>query len=372
MSRSPLALYLHVPFCDGKCPYCDFYSLPADNSVMDRYIDAMEQALAHWSATLCRPVHSVYLGGGTPSQLGPRRLLRLLKAVFTSFSVLPSAEVTMEANPTRDLSDIWAAASAGGVNRASIGLQSSNPKELQLLGRRHTADQAFDAVIQARKAGIQNVSLDLMLALPGQGEQEIGASVAFCKQCRADHVSAYLLKIEEGTPFARQRDSLTLPDDDRAADLYLFACEALEQAGYRQYEISNFAHPGREGQHNLTYWRDEEYLGLGPGAHSFIENERFYYPRDLTAFLRGDAPTKDGSGGSLEECVMLALRLREGIARQTLLTRYGQAGDMAYTRMARRASPFQKAGLIQVTGDHLSLTPKGFLVSNELISELLL
>lgn len=372
MSCSPLALYLHVPFCDGKCPYCDFYSLSADDSVMDRYVTAMQKALAHWGAALSRPVHSVYLGGGTPSQLGPQRLLRLLQAVFRSFSVLPSAEVTMEANPTRDLSEIWAAASAGGVNRASIGLQSSNPKELQLLGRRHTAEQAFDAVKQARKAGIHNVSLDLMLALPGQGEREIGASVSFCQQCRADHVSAYLLKIEEGTPFARQRENMTLPDDDRAADLYLFACDTLEKSGYRQYEISNFAHPGREGQHNLTYWRDEEYLGLGPGAHSFLENRRFYYPRDLSAFLRGDRPIEDGNGGTLEECIMLGLRLWEGLTQEKLTARYGEEGKTAYARMSKRAIPYQKAGLMQPVTGRLALTPKGFLVSNELISELLL
>lgn len=370
MTVSPFGLYLHVPFCDGKCPYCDFYSRPADEEMMDAYAAAVKRTLLSYRSHTDRPVSSLYLGGGTPSLLGSRRLSDLLLWIRRIFPVLPGAEITLEANPTRDLSEVLAGAAEGGVNRVSIGLQSANDRELRFLGRKHSAWDVSRAAGQVRRAGIAALSLDLMLALPQQREEDIARSVSFCRENGADHVSAYLLKVEEGTPFGQKREQLQLPDDDRAADLYLFTCRSLEENGYRQYEISNFSRPGREGRHNLCYWHDEEYLGIGPGAHSFFEGRRFYYPRDLTAFLRGEDPVSDGEGGSLPEYVMLGLRLTEGLKRETMAARFGPDGARAFDALQEKARRYRPTGLLQPDEHRIALTPAGFLVSNELISEL--
>lgn len=369
-----LGLYLHIPFCDGKCPYCDFYSLAGEESVKEEYTRRLEKELALWADKLKQegvpPVaDTLYFGGGTPNLLGGSRIARLILAAKEHFS-LQNGEITVEVNPSSELSGFFREIFVAGANRLSIGLQSAHDQELKALGRRHTAQQAAETVEAARKAGFSNLSLDLMLATPGQTTESALSSVAFCKELGVNHVSAYLLKVEPGTPYWNRRDSLPLPDEDETADRYLAVCQALEQAGLKQYEISNFAVPGFESRHNLKYWRCEEYLGLGPGAHSFVNGKRFYYPRSLQDFLKRPQPVDDGEGGTLEETVLLGLRLSEGITPQTLAP-FGEVGEQAFAAMEKKSRPYGAAGLLQSEPGRIALTPKGFLVSNELIAELL-
>ena len=298
-----LGLYLHIPFCDGKCPYCDFYSLTGNEEVKEAYTRVLENQLAQWAETLQKQglspeADTLYFGGGTPNLLGGSRIARLIAAAKRYFS-LEKGEITVEVNPSSELSGFFREIAAAGANRISIGLQSADDGELKALGRRHTVKQAAETVEAARSAGISNLSLDLMLATPGQTLESALRSVAFCRKLAVPHVSAYLLKVEEGTPYWNRRDTLALPDEDETADRYLAVCSALEEAGLKQYEISNFALPGKESRHNLKYWHCEEYLGLGPGAHAFVGGKRFYYPRNLNGFLEKPEPVFDGEGGTL-------------------------------------------------------------------------
>lgn len=370
-------LYLHVPFCDGKCPYCDFYSMAGNEALKEEYTRRLEKLLPRWAEKLREKgsgfrADTLYFGGGTPNLLGASRIARLVRASRQNFG-LKNGEITLEANPTSRLDDFFQEIAHAGVNRLSLGLQSAHEEELKLLGRRHTARQAAEAVKAARKAGFRNISLDLMMALPGQTWEKLRESIRFCASLGVEHISAYLLKIEPGTPFWGRKDNLELPGEEETCTLYLSACEELERLGYRQYEISNFAKPGFEGRHNLQYWRCDEYLGLGPAAHSFVMGKRFFYPRDLQAFLAGNEPRPDGEGGSPEEFCMLALRLREGLSEESFSARYAGKASLP-EEFWREASLLEKGGLCRVEGERgkrrLSLTPQGFLVSNSVILEL--
>lgn len=360
----PTGLYVHVPFCVRKCAYCDFYSV-ADPSLIDAYVAETARRLR----TLSLTADTLYFGGGTPSLLGEERLRALLDAARPLLT--PDAEITVEVNPGDDTARLIPALADAGVTRLSLGMQSHSDGELTLLTRRHTAADVDRAVGEAVRSGIPHLSLDVMLAIPGQTPASLRDTLAFAAQSGADHVSAYLLKIEPGTPFARDEAALSLPDEGETADRYLAAVGQLEAAGFAQYEISNFARPGGESRHNLKYWRDEEYLGLGPAAHSYYKGLRFFYPRDLAAYLNGCEPTPDGAGGSFEEFVMLRLRLREGLDFAKASARFpDREEDLA--RLRRRAADYEPAGLLTLTDGRVALTPRGFLVSNALIGALLL
>ena len=373
-SEEPIGLYLHIPFCDGKCPYCDFYSLPAGGQTMDDYCGQLIRELFLWGEKSPRLADTLYFGGGTPSLLGAERLSRLTAAAQKAFPFVPGAEITVEMNPRTAGGFDFAALRQAGVNRISIGLQSAVDKELKFLGRRHTARQAWDTAKAAQKAGIGNVSFDLMLGLEGQTTDSVRESVAFCRDAGVTHVSAYLLKIEPGTRFFQRRKDFQLPDDDQAAALYLDACQALEDAGFFQYEISNFSRSGRESRHNLKYWNGDEYLGLGPSAHSFRGGRRFYTPNSLSGFLRSPQYlTEDPDeaallSGSPEEYVMLRLRLAEGLTEAGYQKRFQSPIPERYRKSALR---FQPPGLTVVDSQGIRLTRQGFLVSNQLISEIL-
>lgn len=358
-------LYIHIPFCARKCPYCDFYSLPADAALMDAYTEKAASVMAGWAGA---PIDTVYFGGGTPDLLGAPRLARLLGSAQRAFHISPAAETTLEANPTHVEGRFFQELRQAGFNRLSMGLQSADPEELRLLGRAHTPGQAARAVRAAQAAGFSNISLDIMLGLPGGSKEKLGRTIAFAAGLGVPHISAYILKIEPGTPFAAA--GLTLPDGDETAGQYLFCAEELGRWGFAQYEISNFARPGLESRHNLTYWRGEEYVGIGPGAHSFWGGRRFYYPRSLQSFLEGCAPIDDGPGGTLEEYAMLNLRLSRGLSRQGCAERFGPPGEGAFARIKQNARSCP-AHLLRVGEDSLSLTPEGFLVSNALLVRLL-
>ena len=364
---NPIGLYIHVPFCDGKCPYCDFFSVPGSESVMDEYTNCIIGRLKSCSEQIGCKADTLYFGGGTPSLLGGKRLARMVEAARKNFG-LENAEITVEANPGKDLSGFFREIAAAGVNRVSLGLQSANEEELRLLGRRHTADDAARAVEDARKAGIGNISLDLMLAVQGQTEESLARSAAFCAGLGAEHVSAYLLKIEPHTLYWKEKAELRLPDEDAAADLYLSACRVLEQLGYRQYEISNFAKEGRESRHNLKYWHCDEYLGLGPSAHSFLSGKRFHFERSLRGFLGGDAPVQDGAGGDFDEFAMLRMRLTEGLTDGACRARFAYPVP---ERVKKAARLYEPGGLTVCGKNGFHFTPRGFLLSDMLTGEIL-
>lgn len=367
MKENPIGLYVHVPFCDGKCPYCDFYSLRGTEESMDNYTKSIIDYIKYYSALISRPADTLYFGGGTPSLLGTRRLAAILDAARHGFT-LADAEITCEVNPTRNLDAFFPELYAAGFNRLSIGLQSANEGELRLLGRRHTAEQAWSAVKSAQRAGFTNISLDLMLAVQGQTQESLRDSIAFCADAGVQHVSSYLLKVEPGTQYGKRERELDLPGEEEAAELYLLACGELERCGFGQYEISNFARPGFKSRHNLKYWNCEEYLGLGPAAHSYLQGKRFYYPRSLRAFLEGEQPAEEGPGGAYEEYAMLRLRLTEGLTNKGSRERFGVPVP---EDLCRRARPYQAAGLVACDRVGVRLTRQGFLVSNALLAEIL-
>ncbi len=364
-----LGIYIHVPFCaNGKCPYCDFYSLRMSDELKEKYIEAIRRDLISFSAKAGdRTVDTVYFGGGTPALLG-EGLARLLFYVRENFKVEPDAEITFEANPAGTRYDTLEMLHQAGFNRLSLGMQSAVPEELIALGRRHKPQDVTRAIEEARRAGFNNISLDLMLCVPGQTKQSLLESVEFAASLSPQHISAYLLKIEEGTAFYNKKEALNLPCDDEQADMYLLACEALEKHGFMQYEISNFARHGYESRHNLKYWDCGEYLGFGPAAHSFFDGSRFYYKRDLEGYIIDMPPVNDGNGGGFEEYVMLRLRLSEGIKEAELSRRYG-VGFSVFDK--EKIALFERAELIEIKDGRLKLTRKGFLVSNSIITGLL-
>lgn len=378
MSRYPLqikesrpGIYIHVPFCAVKCPYCNFYSVKAQDSLMDAYTEKLCRALELAAERWVRRMDSLYLGGGTPILLGPARIEKILNAARRHFS-LEQAEITLEANPASTLEPVLRELYAAGVNRLSFGLQSADEGELRLLGRRHTAKEAALAVEQAQRAGFSNLSLDLMLGLPQQSVQSVEGSVAFCAKTGVSHISAYLLKVEPGTPFDQNGMAARCPDADGQADLYLCAVKALEKHGFFQYEISNFAKPGFHSRHNCKCWLGTEYLGLGPAAHSLLEGRRRFFPPDLAAFLSAGDPlalmTDDGPGGGPQEFALLGLRLAQGVSR-----REGAAAfpDYDWAGLWQKAEPMVRAGYMGQTEDRIFFTPEGFLLSNTILARIL-
>ena len=367
----PVGLYLHIPFCVSKCPYCDFYSLTADEATWDAYTAALCSSIETWAERTGDTADTLYLGGGTPSLLGPARLTRILETARRAFRIPDTAEITMEANPGDDLVGVFAAFAAAGGNRVSLGMQSVVPAQLRTLGRRHTVDEARAAVEAAHAAHIDNVSLDLMLGTPDQTTENVRDAVGRCAAWGATHVSAYLLKIEPNTPFGAAPP--LLPDEDTVVALYHTAAEALESQGFLQYEISNFARDGRVSRHNLKYWDGVPYLGLGPSAHSFYDGKRFAYPRDLAAFIRGNEPTaerredSDIAEGSPEEYAMLRLRLTDGLREHLYHARFGAPLPTEWRKRAAALPP----SLIVCDEDGIRLTREGFLVSNAILAHLL-
>lgn len=362
-----LGLYIHIPFCKSKCAYCDFYSGKADKSDYDAYVFQLKDKIKYWSQKTEKALKSVYIGGGTPSVLGADRLCEILSCIKNSFTLTENPEITVEINPESGKVIDFSKLKAGGFNRLSIGLQSSNENELKALGRIHTRDDAEITVKNAKASGFDNISLDLMLGVPYQTKESLKNSIDFCDSLGVTHISAYILKIEEGTPFYKNRNTLDLPDEDMQAELYLFAVDYLAKLGYMQYEISNFSKRGFESRHNTSYWKLDDYIGIGPSAHSFFDGKRFYYERDMKAFA-DNKTVFDGMGGDEEEFIMLSLRLKSGLNFDMYKERFKKpVPDYLINKTER----YIKMGLMEKSGNSLSFTPKGYLVSNSIISELI-
>ena len=366
MSKS-IGLYLHIPFCKSKCPYCDFYSTRAGESEYSDYVIALKEKLQYWSSQFDGTVKTVYFGGGTPSILGTKRLCDILNSVKEYFNLESNAEITVEVNPDSGKALDFSALKNSGFNRISIGMQSAVAAELKKLGRIHTAEDAKTTVLLAKSAGIENISLDLMMGIPQQTKDTLRQSVDFCAECGVTHISSYILKIEENTKFAQIESKLNLPDDDEQAELYLYTVELLEKYGYHQYEISNFAKDGFESRHNSGYWECGEYIGIGPSAHLFFNGKRFFYGRNIDDF-KANKLIPDGDGGTAEEYIMLSLRLKKGLNSEKFKSRYGYPLPDSFTR---KAELYINCGFMEKKGNSYSFTPKGFLVSNTIISDLI-
>ena len=372
-----LGIYIHIPFCRSKCDYCDFYSLAGRDDRMDQYQKALLSHIKE-TAPLAQdfPVDTIYIGGGTPSYYGAKRLKELLGVIRKLYKVEKDAEVTVECNPDSvDVKSLKILRKAG-VNRLSMGMQSANACELERIHRIHTPQQVNEAATAARKAGFTNLSLDLIYGLPGQTMDSWKATVEHALSLIPQHLSCYGLKVEEGTPLAaRVAQGEILPDDDQQADLYLWTVGRLERAGYPQYEISNFAKPGFASRHNLRYWLTQPYIGFGPGAHSDFGGRRYSFVRDLDAYIQGVLQGDDIIDESeiipkRERCgeyLMLRLRTVQGINEQEYRSTY----FMDFAPLHARLEQFRAQGWAEQTDGRWHFTPKGFLLSNQLIGDLL-
>ena len=366
-----VGLYLHTPFCVSKCPYCDFYSAaPSSDADLDAYTAALLTAMEDWAVQRPLCADTLYFGGGTPSLLGGKRLAALIRCAEDRFGLLAHApEITLEANPADNLADILSAFAAAGGNRLSLGMQSAHPAELAVLGRRHSPADVARTVADAHRAGITNISLDIMLGISGQTTATALQSVERAAELGATHISAYMLKIEADTPYGACPPPL--PDEDATAALYLAVMERLDELGYSQYEISNAARPGCASRHNLKYWDSRPYLGLGPAASSCLDGRRFTYPRNTAYFMGGGAPVEDPATatpvGSAEEYALLRLRLTDGLSAAAFAARFGTPIPQEWRD---RAAALPRH-LVTVDEDGVRLTREGFLLSNTLTTHIL-
>ena len=356
-------IYIHAPFCVSKCPYCDFYSAPAGVCERKAYADSVIRAIE--SAPFDFLSDTLFIGGGTPTLLPADSLIGILSACKRRFG-LKSAECTIEANPGTVDFDKLKALFDGGFNRISFGVQETHNPLLKALGRIHTFEEAKSAILDAHKAGFRHISADLMLAIPNQSVSDIKESVKTLAALPIDHLSAYMLQIEEGTPFFESVDE---PSEDFYSDCYRAAADECEKHGLYQYEISNFARDHEsQSRHNLHYWRCDEYLGIGPSAHSFLNGERFFFPADREGFVNSPNPwsltVSDGIGGDDEERIMLGLRLKEGICPDSFDKKTAKS-------LIEKSAPYIKAGLMSCENGRLSLTKEGFLLSNAIIAKLI-
>ena len=367
-----LGLYLHIPFCSAICNYCNFNRGLFESGLKDRYVSALEREIR--AAGRGEAVDTIFFGGGTPSLLEPAEIGQLIRACRDSFDVALDAEITLETNPETSSAERMEQFRAGGVNRVSFGVQSFREEELKRLGRIHSASRARLAVTEARSAGVDNVSLDLMMWLPQQTQAHWQESVDALIEVGPEHASLYMLELYPNAPLKEDmaRSGWSLAPDDDAADMYLWSLDRLADAGYEQYEISNVARPNRPSRHNLKYWQDGEWLGLGCGAHSTRAGVRWKNVSATEEYIRrvgaGEPPvseTRQLSGAErMEEALFTGLRLTDGIDLARVTNRYGSD---VWTRYGEALMPFVQDGLVIREGSRLRLSRNGMLVANEIL-----
>ena len=375
-NKTPLGIYIHIPFCKSKCEYCDFYSIPGKHEeMMARYTEAVCRHIRETGSLAPKHrVDTIYFGGGTPSYFGAEGLATILTAVRKNFDVASDAEITFEANPDSVTDQLLRRLRAEGFNRASLGVQCDDDKILKSLGRPHTYQQAVTAFQKLRKAGFDNISVDLMYGLPQQSPFTWQDTLRNVLSLHPEHISCYGLKVEPGTPLHSYQDSIFLPSDDIQVDMYLAACEILKENGYRQYEISNFARRGKHSRHNMKYWTGGEYIGFGPNAASDFSGKYFTMVGDLKSYIDGimeggqvisevlEIPVRERAGDYL----MLRLRTTHGISAQEYERQYllpFAPLEDALNRCAQNKDAVFENG-------RWHLTPKGMMISNTIISEL--
>ncbi len=354
-------LYIHIPFCSKKCPYCDFYSVTGIE-LINKYTKAVIRNIRHLSLDI-NEIDTVYFGGGTPSLL----LAKDIESILSVVPLTPKCEISMECNPESVNFNYFNEVKSAGINRISIGIQSLKDSELKHLGRIHNSNTAVNAAINACKAGFDNISADLMLATPGQTSGSLNESINELIKLPVSHISAYLLKVEPDTPLSNSDILPLIPDEDITADMYLNTVEILDNAGFEQYEISNFSKPGYECRHNLKYWNCEEYYGIGPHAHSFVNDIRYSCNMDIQSFINSgyaEYTITEPNAGTFEETAMLKLRLtKTGLD----ISEFPEQRDM----LLEKSQFLNKHGFININGTVLTLTPKGCLISNEVIYRLI-
>ena len=396
MEKKELELYIHIPFCVKKCDYCDFLSFPADNRTQRRYVDAVQKEIIYYGALYPdRKITTIFIGGGTPSWLDEEEIVRILHTVREAFAVEHDAEITIECNPGTATAHKLVRYREAGINRISIGLQSAHNEELALLGRIHTWEQFLKTYDLARKAGFSNINVDLMSALPGQTLETFSDTLKKVLALKPEHLSAYSLMIEEGTPFyERYREdekhreagepTELLPDEEQEYVVTKLTQLVLMEAGYHWYEVSNFAKPGYECRHNIGYWKRADYLGIGIGAASLIDNVRYANVRDLEEYCKEceslweelnirktlcsstEPVTREEQ---MEEFMFLGLRMTEGVSRAEFEQYFGTTIEAVYGDVLRQ---LQKEGLLVKQEGRICLTERGMDVNNYVVEQFML
>lgn len=373
--RIPLELYVHIPFCVRKCQYCDFLSGPSDEETKDRYIEALLKEIRAAEHTEDYEIVSVFIGGGTPSALKAEAIASIMRTLQEQFFFCEDAEVTIEANPgTVDLEKLTIYRNVG-INRLSLGLQSTDAEELKLLGRIHSYEEFLKSYEWAREAGFSNINIDLMFAIPGQTGEAWRQHLYQVAELNPEHISAYSLIIEEGTPFAEQ--NLDLPDEDTEYQMYEDTAEILERYGYRQYEISNYAKQGYMCRHNAGYWQRREYLGFGLGASSLYGGMRFSNTHQMQEYLKEsrnpDQIRKDvtvlSRNEQIEEFMFLGLRMTEGISEKKFEENFDVRLMDIYGDILQK---YEETGFMEHIETKWRLTRKGIHVSNHILADFLL
>ena len=372
MKTKKIELYIHIPFCKSKCRYCDFCSFQAENAVIDDYITKLKEELIFWGKKLTKEeVVTVFIGGGTPSYLKEQYIKEICNVIFQYFKVSENAEITIEANPgTVDLKKLCTYRESG-INRISFGLQSTIQEELQYLGRIHTYEQFLQCYNWAREAGFCNISVDLMSAIPKQTIHSYEKNLRTIAELSPEHISAYSLIIEEGTPFAQRE--LDLPDEDTEYQMYEDTAEILSEYGYHRYEISNYAKAGYVCRHNVGYWKRVDYIGFGLGASTLQNPLRYKNTDDLQDYLNLDFSIKEllvlTKDNQIEETLFLGLRMMEGVSLSAFEEHFHCPLTVIYQREIQKLT---EKGLLRMEEDRIFLTEKGIDLSNMVLSEFLL
>ncbi|MCL2108598.1 MAG: radical SAM family heme chaperone HemW [Oscillospiraceae bacterium] len=348
-------LYIHIPFCLQKCPYCDFYSVAYDNSAAYAYADAVIRNVLHYNERY----DTIYFGGGTPSAAWWDVCRIMGKLRFSELT-----EITVEANPDTLTRDSLSAMRSSGVNRLSVGVQSFSNAELGAIGRSHTSEDAQNAIRFARESGFENISVDLMLGIPHQTPASVRRSIKVLSGLDITHVSAYMLKLEDGRSLAKMAG---IPDENMTAQIYLAAADALEKCGFVQYEVSNFAIPSFECRHNLKYWKSHEYLGIGAASHSYFGDERFCVASDVDEFVNSavqNVVSIDKEPVGFADYAMLKLRLTEGLS-------FAECAKFGVKKldMLKRCK-LVPPDYLKISTEGVAITREGFLVSNQIIGKL--
>ena len=372
MATNPIGIYVHVPFCKRKCNYCDFCSEAAGEEKIERYTEALCEEIKSFSNGKKIDADTVFFGGGTPSVLSGEQIEKIMLAIKESFNILADAEITAEVNPGTVTDEKARAFVKAGINRVSIGTQSIHENELKKLGRIHGLDDFLNTYATFKANGITNLSVDLMYGIPEQTIFSFEQTLKKIIELSPNHISCYGLIIEEGTPFFDNFSSLNLPSEDDECAMYSLAHKMLTEAGYRHYEISNYAKEKYPSRHNLKYWHNEEYIGFGISAHSYFGGKRFYNTSDFDEYFTLDSAKyrKDESDSGIDpfEYAMLGLRLDDGFSLSDYEEKFGKSFLEGNEEKIER---FQKLGFLKIDGERISLTPEGFYVSNSILSDLL-
>ncbi len=362
-----IGLYIHIPFCIKKCKYCDFTSYVGCEDKFDAYLNAIFNEMKEYSG---ESANTVFIGGGTPSILSPKQITELMNNIHKNFNLSPDCEISMEANPGTLNTDKMHAMYDGGINRVSVGVQSFNDTELELVGRIHNAKTAYNNIWQLSEMGFNNINLDVMSALPFQNIKNLSNTLKKAIELPITHISAYSLILEDGTPLKAEYENgkFTLPTDDEDRKMYAYTVGFLKENGFMRYEISNFAKEGYECRHNKKYWSCDEYIGIGASAHSYIGNKRFSNTNNLQEYINGAKRdiTELTKNDKISEFMMMGLRTQKGVSEQEFKNRFGMEINNIFKNETEK---FIKLGLMNYDGSYYSLSDRGFDISNSIMCE---